>query len=225
MNRTRCSVLALTVVVLALSAGFMVTPEVHAQQPRISMESLTVPVGNQGTAALQAADIAAPGLGAWLVDITYNPAAVSVVSCTPLQQLAVCNDALTPDTIRLAGVNTEGLQGAYSLASVVFQCNSDAISDLTLSVQRFVDTGFNAIAVSVQNGTITCGTPIQRGDVNCDHAVTSIDAALVLQFAAGLLGSLACQAGGDANSDGVVNAVDAAVILQFDAGLIHSLPS
>ena len=62
------------------------------------------------------------------------------------------------------------------------------------------------------------------GDVNCDQTVNAIDAALVLQFGAGLAGSLRCPAGADVNGDTRVNAIDAALILQFAAALIPSLP-
>ena len=56
-------------------------------------------------------------------------------------------------------------------------------------------------------------------DVNCSGSVDSIDALLVLQFNAGLLGQLACEENADANGDGAVNSVDATLILQFVAGL------
>jgi hypothetical protein len=59
--------------------------------------------------------------------------------------------------------------------------------------------------------------------VNCDTSVNSIDAALILQFSAGLVGSLACQADGDVNLDGSVNSIDAALVLQYVAGLIPVL--
>jgi hypothetical protein len=58
------------------------------------------------------------------------------------------------------------------------------------------------------------------GDVNCDGRVNSLDALAVLQYSAGLLGSLPCQTNADVNDDGTVNALDAALILQYDAGLL-----
>jgi hypothetical protein len=61
------------------------------------------------------------------------------------------------------------------------------------------------------------------GDVNCTGGVNTIDAALVLQLDAGLIGSVICLQNGDVNGDGSVNSLDALLILQFDAGLIGSL--
>ena len=67
-------------------------------------------------------------------------------------------------------------------------------------------------------------TPFLVGDANCDGTVNALDAALILQFSAGLLNSLRCPLGADANGDGTVNALDAALVLQFSAGLLRSLP-
>ena len=73
--------------------------------------------------------------------------------------------------------------------------------------------------------TTPSATPPQLvGDTSCDGIVNSIDALLLLQFDAALLGSLPCGQNADANQDGEVNAIDATLILQFDAGLIDSLP-
>jgi Tol biopolymer transport system component len=64
--------------------------------------------------------------------------------------------------------------------------------------------------------------PSSLGDANGDGHVNSIDAALILQFTAGLLPSISPNA--DANQDGRTNAIDALVVLQFGAGLLTCLP-
>jgi uncharacterized protein YkwD len=78
----------------------------------------------------------------------------------------------------------------------------------------------------MQSATTAAGTPTAAfGDANCDGAVNSIDASLVLQYSAGLTGSLACQDLADVNNSSSVNVLDAALILQFSAGLISQLPA
>ena len=62
------------------------------------------------------------------------------------------------------------------------------------------------------------------GDVDCDGEGNSIDAALLLQLIAGLVGSLPCEDAADVDLDGDIDAVDAALVLQFVAGLIGTLP-
>jgi uncharacterized protein YkwD len=61
-------------------------------------------------------------------------------------------------------------------------------------------------------------TPQRSGDVNCNSATDPVDAALVLQFGARMLTSLACEEEGDVNDDGSINALDASLILQIAAG-------
>ncbi len=61
------------------------------------------------------------------------------------------------------------------------------------------------------------------GDVDCNVRANSIDAALILQLAASIIGELPCQDAADVSQDGSVDALDATLILQFAAGLLDSL--
>jgi len=65
--------------------------------------------------------------------------------------------------------------------------------------------------------------PVLCGDVDGDHAVNSIDAALVLQYTAGLLQTFVQPSGADVNHDSAINSIDAALILQATAGLPATL--
>jgi plastocyanin len=62
------------------------------------------------------------------------------------------------------------------------------------------------------------------GDVNCGGNVDAIDAALILQYSAGLINSLPCEENADVNGSGAIDSIDAALVLQFTAGLLPSLP-
>jgi hypothetical protein len=59
-----------------------------------------------------------------------------------------------------------------------------------------------------------------KGDANGDGHTNSIDAAIVLQYVAGLVGSLPSRSNADVNHSGSVDSIDAALILQIDAGLL-----
>lgn len=63
--------------------------------------------------------------------------------------------------------------------------------------------------------------PKLAGDVDCQNGVSSVDAALVFQYDAGLIDTLLCEFNADVNGEGVINSVDAALILQHVAGLIE----
>jgi hypothetical protein len=66
--------------------------------------------------------------------------------------------------------------------------------------------------------------PKLLGDVNDDGRVDAIDAALILQFGAGIVGSLPNEDSGDVDENGRVDAIDAAIILQYTAGMVGTLP-
>ncbi len=95
--------------------------------------------------------------------------------------------------------------------------------DLRLDCGGDVPVPTDTPVVSVPTNTPAAPTGLS-GDVNCSGDVNSIDSALILQFGAGLLGSLACQEDGDVNGSGDITSIDAAIVLQFVAGLISDLP-
>jgi hypothetical protein len=62
------------------------------------------------------------------------------------------------------------------------------------------------------------------GDANCNYQVNSVDAAVILQYVAGLLDSIRCPDAADTNGDGQTNSIDSALILQYSAGLLDEFP-
>ena len=77
----------------------------------------------------------------------------------------------------------------------------------------------------VVSGTATALPVPPIGDADCSGSVDSIDAALVLQFDAGLLDILTftCLLIADVDEDGTMNPLDAVLILQFVVGLLDDL--
>lgn len=64
----------------------------------------------------------------------------------------------------------------------------------------------------------------KTGDANCSGDIDAVDAAVVLQFDAGLFEALPCAISADVDCNMVVDAIDASLILQYDAALILNLP-
>ena len=125
----------------------------------VAIGSVDIAPGQQSTVALEARGITTPGLGAWTIDVEYNPAIVSLVDCiTPFGP--VCNGEFASGVLRLSGASAGGLEGDTDLASLTFQCGDvEGASDLTLMLGTFADAtigGPQPINPTVTNGSITC---------------------------------------------------------------------
>ncbi|MDZ4278307.1 MAG: dockerin type I repeat-containing protein [Dehalococcoidia bacterium] len=73
-------------------------------------------------------------------------------------------------------------------------------------------------------GSVSAEGKPPDGDVDCSGFLSSVDAALILQFHAALVDTLPCEQNADANRDGVINSIDAALLLQFNAWDPPKLP-
>lgn len=228
----RSTALTRLAAVLALTAAAFAVSGVFAGGPTATIGSLSLGLGQQGQVSLRALGLSGSGLGAWTVDISYDPSVVSIDNCNA-EYGGICNVAYSPSSIRTTGVQIYGLTGNVTLATVGISCQSVGTSPLTLSLSVFADStpgGPQPISAGISNGSVHCvaqpqptPTPVNTGllgDVDCDHDVDSIDAALVLQYDAGLIHSLSCFDNGDISHDGYVNSIDATIILQLAAGLI-----
>jgi hypothetical protein len=108
---------------------------------------------------LEALNIGAPGLGAWTIDIAYDPAVLSAVSCTPAQG-GVCNTAYGANTVRVSGASAMGVAGNNLLASITFDCDVEGSSSVTPTIDLLVDATIGdpqpITTATAQGGTITC---------------------------------------------------------------------
>lgn len=218
-----------------LAASLVSLSGASAQGPTISVDSLNSYVGGVAKVEVNVSDAGPPGIGAWTIDLHFDPDVLAGVACTPEQGGGICNEAYDTNIARVVGTNIYGLEGDAPLASIGFACKKPGESALELTISVFVDatpgdpTDIDAKTV---NGTATCSEhpqdptapppgsdPKVAGDANCDGVVNAIDASLVLQFDAGIIHSLTCE-DADYNHNGHVDSLDAALILQKDAGLI-----
>lgn len=228
MSRPRLQITGLLVALVA--AGWLFgAPDAHALAPTAKITSATAEVGHQVTVHLQAREIGPPGLGAWTIDITYDPAVVAVAGCTS-EHGGICNTAFGPNVVRVVGTEILGLEGDFTLANITFACEHVGTAGLSLGLSVFADATLatpQTIPADIVNGAASCleqgsGPPLAAaaGDVNCDGLTNSIDATLTLQFIAGLINSLACQENADVDGNARITAIDVLLILQIDAGLI-----
>jgi hypothetical protein len=125
----------------------------------VSIGSGEAAPGDQVEVELNSHDVGEPGLGAWSIDITYDPDVVTPLQCVT-EHGAVCNTAFDDDTVRTAGATAEGILGDSLLATITFECNDEeGESDLTVSLPDFADAtigGPMQIDAAIENGTITC---------------------------------------------------------------------
>jgi hypothetical protein len=130
----------------------------------IQPAAVTVTAGQSTTLTVQAL-APATGLGDWEVDITFNPAVVSIdaAGCAATvdpSTTALCtvNYNNQPNTIRVSGAAFPGLSGTSTLASLTFQAigGAGSQSPLGVTVVSFDDSQGVAIPnPSAANGLIT----------------------------------------------------------------------
>ena len=233
----------------AVVAGGVLLPALtSAAQGTVRIDSAQAGVGQYADIILSARDVGTPGIGAWTIDVTYDPATVSVIECQA-EHGGICNAAFAQDVVRVAGISVTGLVGDSELAGISFRCERAGVSLLGIRIDVFSDASLGEpqpIDAAILTGSLTCSdepppptpttvvpTPTEvpaeppasvpdkvPGDADCDDDVDSIDAAHVLQFEARLLAEIACPDNADANHDGRVGPIDAAIILQTSAGLL-----
>jgi hypothetical protein len=113
--------------------------------------------------------MAAPGLGAWAINVTYDPSLVTPVHCSGLT--AACNLAFNDHTVRLAGASAQGLDGDNTIETLTFRCDAEGTSALGLS--------FDTLADATPAHPVNIDAATAGGSVDCTTQVTGAASATI----------------------------------------------
>jgi hypothetical protein len=117
------------------------------------------PVGSEVTATIEALGVTEPGLGAWTVEVTYDPDIVSAVSCEASPPPSACNAHKDERTVRFAGAAAMGVAGDVTLATITFRCEAAGTSPLAVTLEILADATIGdprPIDGSIEDGQVTC---------------------------------------------------------------------
>lgn len=147
---------------VALAAWAAVVGIAHAANA-VSADSVTVEPGASGSANVNA-EAPANELGAWEIDITYDPAVITVDSCDAGSVgLNLCSvDQVAENTVRVVGADAGGATGDdIVLATINFTAVGDDgdCTDLTVTVNQFADVDSQETNPSSTDGEVCIETP------------------------------------------------------------------
>lgn len=155
----RFSLLTVFALTAALVAGSGVFVAAEADTTQVTIDSASVPPTQSVTLALDALGVT-QDLGAATVDVGFDPAIVNVTGCTGdpagVFDLASCNSAFAPDTVRFVGISASGVSGDLALAEVTFQAVGSVadVSPLNVTIQTLADINGFDISVIDKDGSI-----------------------------------------------------------------------
>ena len=195
----------------------------------VSIPPAAGPPGGTVNVPIRIGDTTGAGVIGVDLTVTYDASILTATVATTLETIAEPWGAptynITPGQIIVMMAGAMPLNGTGDLLDISFSVASTAsigsTSDLMLTI---VELNENTIPVTLQNGLFTVMEP-RYGDVSGDGSVSAYDAALVLQYAAGLITFTPLQlAAGDVSGNGTVSSYDAGLILQYAAGIIDKFP-
>lgn len=152
--------LALVASALVALAAWAAIIGIASAAGSVAAGSTTVEPGASGTVDVTAS---ATDLGAWEIDVVYDPAVVTVDGCTEgAVGLNLCSvDLVADNTIRVVGASTSGSDGDVVLATIAFTAVGEDgdCTDLSVTVNQFADTESEELGPTSADGEICIETP------------------------------------------------------------------
>jgi hypothetical protein len=194
-------------------------------------------------------------IAAYGLDITYDPAVISLITDIGSNGIEPGPDGFVSATsilpseglIRVSGfdANGKGPDDDLILLVINFIAIAEGTSAINITVDQIVDQNTANIGVPEGIGasvTVTEGsgappptpeptplsTPVASGglgDVNADGNIDIVDALMMAHYFVGLNPSGFGTAQSDVNGDGMLNIIDALILAQYYVGLVSQLPS
>ncbi len=220
------ALLGLLVVATGWSAGLLPQAQAQGGDFEISVDSAVVLDGASGDVTLRVTPgAAAPA--AMNGSVAYNDAELTVTACTMIIAVGDCNID-TDGLVKFSAIDPQGWSEISDLFVISVQNTGLASgeSPLTLATTTVVDASSLELSGELVSGVISTVT---HGDVNCDNAVTVVDALLIAQYTvSNRTGVDSCPLLDvtsevlvptiDVNCDGAASIVDALVIAQYSVG-------
>jgi hypothetical protein len=142
-------------------AGVFFSTQAWGAAPSLAVPDVSQGVSQRVTVNFTASDFTEPGLGAWTIDLGYDPTVVDAISCSSAANLSVCNANYANDKVRFAGASASGLTGDFAIASVVFECadhaGTSALTILPKDVYDATPAHLQPMSPTLDNGSIVCG--------------------------------------------------------------------
>jgi hypothetical protein len=124
---------------------------------RIGTESAEV--GEQVEMQLDIVDISGDlGVGAWKIDVTYNPEVVSVAACVPHNN-SLCETERAHNVLRVLGASAVGLFEDFSVGTITFRCDAPGPSPLAVTYESGIGIPEIVADITTVNGGVICREP------------------------------------------------------------------
>ena len=130
-----------------------------AAELALSPQAIRVTPGASQTVQVHAKALAG-SLGAWTVDVGYDPKSVQVTDCKA-ENGSVCNASFASGVVRITGASASGLSGEQTLATITFGATGRAGSSGSVTEQAatLTDPNGKALAAQTATGNVSIGPP------------------------------------------------------------------